>query len=70
MNIPDHIFESLEPILGLKILKFFEGDPDPLSGIFLSLDPGSGMVDPGSLINIQVRISRNKTPIINTVIFC
>jgi hypothetical protein len=26
MNIPDHIFESLETIFGLKILKFFDGD--------------------------------------------
>jgi hypothetical protein len=29
MNIPDHIFESAETIFGLKILKFFDADPDP-----------------------------------------
>jgi hypothetical protein len=41
MNIPDHISESLETIfLKLKILKFFDADPDPGSGIFLTLDPG------------------------------
>jgi hypothetical protein len=29
-NIPDHIFESLEAIfLGLKIINFFDADPDP-----------------------------------------
>ncbi len=26
--------------LGLKILKFFDADPNPGSGIFLTLDPG------------------------------
>jgi hypothetical protein len=31
--------------LGLKILKFFDSDPDPGSGIFLTLDPGSGIRD-------------------------
>jgi hypothetical protein len=40
MNIPDHICESLETIFGLKIHKFFYVDPDPGSGIFLTLDPG------------------------------
>jgi hypothetical protein len=29
MNIPDHIFESLETIFGLKILEFFDADLDP-----------------------------------------
>jgi hypothetical protein len=29
MNIPDHISGSLETIFGLKILKFFDADPDP-----------------------------------------
>ena len=45
MNIPDHISESLETILWCKILKFFYAP----SGIFLTLDPGSGMEnsDPG-----------------------
>ncbi len=41
MNIPDHIFESLETIFGLKILEFFDADAE--SGIFLTRDPGSGM---------------------------
>jgi hypothetical protein len=31
--------------LGLKILKFFDADPDPGFGIFLTLDP-----DPGSVM--------------------
>jgi hypothetical protein len=29
--------------VGSKILKLFDADPDPGSGIFLTLDPGSGM---------------------------
>jgi hypothetical protein len=37
MNIPDHIFEILEKKFGLKILQFFDAEPDP---IFFSLDPG------------------------------
>ena len=41
MNIPDHISESLETIFEVKILKFFDVDADP--GIFLTLDPGTGM---------------------------
>jgi hypothetical protein len=41
MNIPDHFSESLETqCFGLKILKFFDVDPDPGCGIFLTLDPG------------------------------
>jgi hypothetical protein len=36
MNIPDHISESF---FGLKILKFFDADPDPRSVIFLTMDP-------------------------------
>jgi hypothetical protein len=46
MNIPDHISEGLETIFWVKILEFFDADPDPGSGIFLSLDPskfGSGI---------------------------
>ncbi len=43
MNIPDHISECLETIFGFKILKFFDVDSDPGSGIFLTLDPGPGM---------------------------
>ncbi len=38
MNITDHISECLETIFWVKILKFFDADPDP--GIFLTLDPG------------------------------
>jgi hypothetical protein len=45
MNIPDHISKSLEQFLGLKILKFFDGDPG--SGIFLTQDPGWKNSDPG-----------------------
>jgi hypothetical protein len=41
MNIPDHISDSLgETFFGLKILRFFDVDPDPGSGIFLALAPG------------------------------
>jgi hypothetical protein len=29
MNFPDQISENLETIFGLKILKFFDADPDP-----------------------------------------
>ncbi len=36
LNIPDHIFESLEAIFGLKMLKFFDAEPG--SGIFLIRD--------------------------------
>jgi hypothetical protein len=44
MNIPDHISESLETIfLVKKILEFFDANPDPGAGIFLTLDPGPGM---------------------------
>jgi hypothetical protein len=41
MNIPDHIFESLETIFWLKMLEFFDADPDP--GSENILDPGSEM---------------------------
>jgi hypothetical protein len=29
MNIPEHISESLENFFWIKILKFFDADPDP-----------------------------------------
>jgi hypothetical protein len=47
-----NISESLEQFFGLKILNFFEEDLG--SGIFLTLESGSGMEnsDPGSGINI------------------
>jgi hypothetical protein len=48
MNIPDHISVSLETIFGFKILKLFDVDPNRGSGIFLTLDPGSGMEKIGS----------------------
>jgi hypothetical protein len=35
INNPDPISESLETIFWVKILKFFDADPDPGSGIFL-----------------------------------
>jgi hypothetical protein len=50
MNIFDHISESLETVLWVKMLKFFDADADP--GIFLTLDPGWKNSDPGSGINI------------------
>jgi hypothetical protein len=34
----------------IKILKFFDADPDPGCGIFLTLDPGSGIEKFGSRI--------------------
>jgi len=38
MNIPDHIASSFGTIFGVKILKFFDADPDPGSGNLF--DPG------------------------------
>ncbi len=38
MTIPDHISGSLETIILVKILKFFDADPNP--GKFLTLNPG------------------------------
>ncbi len=43
MNVPDHNSESLETIFWVKILKFFDADPDPGSGTLI--DPGSGIQD-------------------------
>jgi hypothetical protein len=54
MNIPDHFSENLEAIFWVKILKFFDAVPG--SGIFMTLDPGSGMEKnphPESGINIR-----------------
>ncbi len=51
MNIPDYFSESLETVCGLKILKFFDADPDPGSGILLTFDPGSGLEKVGFDIN-------------------
>ncbi len=52
MSISDHISESLETIFWVKL---FDADPDPGSGIFLTLDPGSRMEKFGSGINIPDR---------------
>ncbi len=46
----DNSFESLETI-GLKIIKFFDADADPGSGIIKTLDPEWKNSDPGSGIN-------------------
>ncbi len=45
MDITDHISESLETIFWVKILKFFDADPDPGTGNLFDLvswirDPG------------------------------
>jgi hypothetical protein len=40
INILDPISERLETMFWVKILKFFDADADPGSGIFLTLDPG------------------------------
>jgi hypothetical protein len=39
MNITGHGLETIFRV-NLKILKFFYADPDPGSGVFLTLDPG------------------------------
>jgi hypothetical protein len=51
MNIPDHFPESLETVLGQKILKFFDAGSG--SRIPNTFDPGSGMEKFGSGINIR-----------------
>jgi hypothetical protein len=43
MNNPYHISVSIATIFWVKMLKFFDADTDSGSGIFLTLDPGSGM---------------------------
>jgi hypothetical protein len=60
MNILDYISESLETNFWVKILKFFDADPE----IFLTLDPGSGnLFDPGSGIGkIRIWDPGNKHP--------
>ncbi len=44
-EISELMFENLVAIFGLTILKFFDADPDPGSGIFSTLDSGSGIRD-------------------------
>jgi hypothetical protein len=43
MNIRDHISESLKTIFWVKILKLFDADPDPGSGMKKNSDEGSGV---------------------------
>jgi hypothetical protein len=48
MTIPYHFSESLDKqFLRRKILEFFYADPDPGSGIFLTLDEKMWIKDPG-----------------------
>jgi hypothetical protein len=47
-----HFRELRNNFLVSKILKFFDADPDPGSGFFLTLDPGSGMEKIRIRINI------------------
>jgi hypothetical protein len=49
MNIPDHISERLETIFWLKMLKFFDADPE----IFLTLDPEWKKFRPGIIPDPQ-----------------
>jgi hypothetical protein len=52
MNNPDHIPESLETIFWVKILKFFDADPE--SRIFLTFWIRDGEnLDPGLLTAVQ-----------------
>jgi hypothetical protein len=50
---PDHVSESLETIVWVRILKFFNVDPDQGSGIFLILYPGRKNSDPGLTSRIR-----------------
>jgi hypothetical protein len=52
LYILDHISESIETVFGLKIHEFFNAVPEQGSGIFWTLDLGSGMEKFGSGINI------------------
>jgi hypothetical protein len=45
---PRSYFPELRTFLWVKILKFFDADPNPGSGIFLTLDSGSEMEKIGS----------------------
>jgi hypothetical protein len=58
MNNLDHISESLETIIYVKILKFFDADPG--SRNYLTLHPGTGME------KIQIR---DKHPGFATLVF-
>jgi hypothetical protein len=54
MNKPDHVSESLETIFCVKILKFFDEDPEFGMEKFRIQDGKNS--DPGSGINIPFRI--------------
>jgi hypothetical protein len=58
MNILNLIFENLVSVFGFKIFKFFDADPDPVSGIQDLVNPGSG----GYGIWDGKRWSRDKHP--------
>jgi hypothetical protein len=47
--IPDHFYESLEIVFIVKkyLNSFVDADPDPGSGILLTMDPGWKNSDPG-----------------------
>jgi hypothetical protein len=47
LNIPDLIFENLAKFFGLKILKLFDADAVPGSGIMWIQDPRLKKWDPG-----------------------
>jgi hypothetical protein len=53
MNIPDHISQSLETIFWVKVLTFFDLDPDPGPGKekigsgIRDKHPGSATLEPG-----------------------
>ncbi len=76
LNILDHFRLPRVTVFELKILKFFDVDPDPGSGIFLTLNQGSGIPDgkiriqdkhPGSatLARTLINTSRSKILITN-----
>jgi hypothetical protein len=50
ITILDFVFQNEVSVFGLKILKFFDADPELGCGILSTLDPKSGMKksDPGS----------------------
>jgi hypothetical protein len=51
---PESFFQELiRKSLGLKILKFFDEDSDPGSGIYLTLDPGWKNSDPDPHLWLQ-----------------
>ncbi len=71
MNIPDHIFDSSETIFWVKILKFFDADPDPGSGNLFY--PRSGMKKnrirdkhPRSVILVKRSWTEDKTCLLMT----